>query len=198
MKPGQLIKVLLLDNYDSFTYNLLRALETAGLSDITVKKNDEIDLDEAGDYDVIVISPGPGAPSEAGICCDLIRRYAAHKPMLGICLGHQAIAEVFGASLYHLPQVRHGVQVPLRILKTDSVFSGLNGEILVGLYHSWAVADPHLPACLEVDAVSDEGVIMAITHRTFPLTGWQFHPESIMTPLGIQMLMNWVTRLVVS
>lgn len=191
MKAGHHKKILLLDNYDSFTFNLFRALEAAGMQDITVVKNDAMRPEEADDFEAMVISPGPGYPATSGVCCELIRRFAGHKPILGICLGHQAIAEVFGAQLYHLPQVRHGVQVHLKIIENDITFTSLEGEIAVGLYHSWAVSRENLPACLQVTSVSEEEVVMSLRHRQFNIHGWQFHPESIMTPQGIRMLGNW-------
>lgn len=194
-KDRQLVKVLLLDNYDSFTHILLRTLSALDLLCITVKKNDEISLAEAQEFDAFVLSPGPGFPATSGICCELIRQYAASKPMLGICLGHQAIAEVFGAQLYNLPQVQHGRCTQLTQVIANPIFDGLTSPIKVGLYHSWAVAATPFPDCLEITSRSTEGTVMSIAHKEYPIIGLQFHPESIMTPQGPLMLKNWAESL---
>ena len=184
-------KILLLDNYDSFTHNLLRALEQAGLRNIEVHANDAVSLAEAADYRAVVISPGPGYPSTSGICSELIRSMAPVRPVLGICLGHQAIAVVFGARLYRLAHPQHGQVVGLQPYGDNSRWKSMAGELRVGLYHSWAVDAESINKSMEITGLSDQGVIMSLRHRTFPAEGWQFHPESVMTPLGVQMLRSW-------
>ncbi len=188
-------KVLLVDNYDSFTYILLRTLEELDMLCITVKKNDTIDIAEIKDYDAVILSPGPGYPSTSGICCELIRQFAPTMPILGICLGHQTIAEVFGATLINLPMVHHGEITDLKITKPHFLFKGLIEPIEVGLYHSWAVSKEDCPDCLEIIAVSGNGIIMSLQHKNFPIVGVQFHPESIMTSQGHLILQNWVNSL---
>lgn len=191
-KHRQLKKLLLIDNYDSFTWNLTQIIEECGETELCIMKNDEMNVDFAKQFDAVMISPGPGIPSESGICCDIIRKYSATKPILGICLGHQAIAEVFGAKLYNLQEVQHGTCVSLINLNDELIFNGLDGEIVVGLYHSWAVSEIELPSCLEITAHSQDGVIMAIRHKKYNVRGLQFHPESVMTPSGPAMIKNWV------
>ena len=185
------MKILLIDNYDSFTYNLFQYLEEAG-AQVTVVRNDCFRLDDVAAYDKIVLSPGPGISAEAGLLEAVIKAYAATKPILGICLGEQAIGEVFGGQLYNLPKVFHGVQTPAHIVANDYLFEGLNTDIQVGRYHSWVVTTDHLPQCLEITAVSDEGQIMALRHKTFDVHGLQFHPESILTPEGRTIINNFV------
>lgn len=185
------MRILLIDNYDSFTYNLFQLLDEEG-ADVTVVRNDRFGLDEVEAYDRIVLSPGPGIPDEAGLLKPVIERYAPTKPILGVCLGEQAIGEVFGAELLNLPHVFHGVQTPAHITGNDYIFQGLPRHIQVGRYHSWVVRNEGLPACLEVTAVSDEGQIMALRHRTYDVHGIQFHPESILTPDGRQMIKNFL------
>lgn len=187
------MRLLILDNYDSFTYNLVQLIEEAGCTSYSVCKNDEVTLEEVHSFDKILLSPGPGIPSEAGILCELVRNFAAKKDILGICLGHQAIAEVFGGSLYRYRQVQHGIREEIEVVdKEESLFSNVNDRFQVGLYHSWAVEASSLPASLKVTAVSNKGVIMAISHKKYKLKGLQFHPESIMTPHGAQILKNWL------
>lgn len=185
------MKVLLIDNYDSFTYNLFQLLEEEG-AQVSVVRNDRFVLDDVAAYDKVVLSPGPGIPDEAGLLKAVIQRFAPVKPILGVCLGEQAIGEVFGATLYNLPQVFHGVQTPAHIVADDYLFRGLPRDILVGRYHSWVVAGEGLPACLEVTALSDEGQIMALRHRTYDVHGIQFHPESVLTPDGRVMIQNFL------
>lgn len=185
--------VLLVDNYDSFTYNLCQLLEEEGAR-VTVWRNDRFTLDQVEPFDKIVLSPGPGIPDEAGLLKPVISRYAPHKPILGVCLGEQAIGEVFGAQLYNLPEVFHGVQTPAHITAPDYLFDGLPADILVGRYHSWVVSAEGLPPCLEVTALSDERQIMALRHRRYDVHGIQFHPESILTPEGRQMIKNFIHR----
>ncbi|MCU0445324.1 MAG: aminodeoxychorismate/anthranilate synthase component II [Microscillaceae bacterium] len=187
------MKVLLLDNYDSFTYNLVQMLEQAGVIDLSVCKNDEISLEEVAKFDKILLSPGPDIPHTAGITCQLIEKYAPQKSILGICLGHQAIGEVCGARLIRLPQLKHGIQEEVLISDSKAlIFKGLPNQIKVGLYHSWAIDSQDLPDNLHITALSQAGTIMAITHQIWRLHGVQFHPESIMTPSGKQIIENWL------
>lgn len=187
------MKIVLIDNYDSFTYNLFQYLEEEG-AEVTVVRNDQFCIGDLQAYDKIVLSPGPGIPSEAGLLEEVIRTYAATKPILGICLGEQAIGEVFGGTLYNLPHVFHGVQTPAHIVADDYIFRSLPADIQVGRYHSWVVTTEGLPPCLEVTAVSDEGQIMALCHREYDVHGIQFHPESILTPEGRRMIHNFVAH----
>jgi len=185
------MKTIIIDNYDSFTYNLYHLLNESG-TETEVVRNDKFRLEELERYDNIVLSPGPGIPSEAGLLIDTIRAYAGKKPILGICLGHQAIGECFGAKLTNLPNVFHGVQTPVRLLGNSYLFNGLGTEIKVGRYHSWVVDPQSLPDCLEVTAVSEEGQIMALKHKEFNIHGIQFHPESVLTPEGKRIIRNWL------
>ena len=185
------MKVLVLDNYDSFTYNLVQYIQEILDQKIDVYRNDEIELDAVEDYDIIILSPGPGLPKDAGIMPALLQRYAPTKAILGVCLGHQAIGEAFGASLENLAHVFHGVETPVEVVAEDeSLFQDLPMTFQAGRYHSWVVAKDSLPATLEVTAIDQEGVIMAMRHKTYDVRGVQFHPESIMTEFGRQMLEN--------
>lgn len=186
------MKVLLLDNYDSFTYNLLHAVRELGVDDITVRRNDRLALEEAEAFDKIILSPGPGIPEEAGLLLPIVRRYAPTKSILGVCLGHQAIGQAFGAKLENLKEVYHGVQTPVRVVREDKLFDGLGREFLAGRYHSWVVSGENLPPCLEVTAVSDEGQIMALRHTEYDVRGIQFHPESVLTPRGKDIIANFL------
>ena len=185
------MKIVIIDNYDSFTYNLSHLVKALG-AEVTVLRNDQFQLADLEPYSKIILSPGPGIPSEAGLLLDVIRTYAGRKPILGVCLGHQAIGEAFGARLQNLSDVFHGVATPCHITCDDALFSGISRHITVGRYHSWVVAADNLPDCLEVTAVSDEGQIMALRHRDLNVRGIQFHPESVLTPDGKQMLQNWL------
>ena len=185
------MKIVIIDNYDSFTYNLSHLVKELG-AEVTVVRNDQFKLSDLEPYSKIILSPGPGIPSEAGLLCDVIRTYAGRKPILGICLGHQAIGEVFGGRLENLKDVFHGVATPCHIIAEDPIFSGIGRNIIVGRYHSWVVSKDSLPDCLEITAVSDEGQIMALCHKTHNIKGIQFHPESILTPDGKKMLQNWM------
>ena len=185
------LHVVIIDNYDSFTYNLSHLVKELG-PQVTVLRNDQFRLEELEPYSKIILSPGPGIPSEAGLLLDVIRHYAGRKPILGVCLGHQAIGEAFGAKLENLSDVFHGVATPCHIVADDPLFSGLDRDITIGRYHSWVVSREGLPACLEVTAVSDEGQIMALRHRELNVRGIQFHPESVLTPDGKKMLQNWM------
>ncbi len=185
------MKVLVLDNYDSFTYNLVQYIQEILEQKIDVYRNDEIELDAIEAYDLIILSPGPGLPKDAGIMPALIKRYAATKSILGVCLGHQAIGEAFGASLENLEHVFHGVETPVEVVvKDESLFQDVPTSFQAGRYHSWVVAKEDLPAVFEITAVDAEGVIMAMRHREFDVRGVQFHPESIMTEFGRKMLEN--------
>ncbi len=185
------MKIAIIDNYDSFTYNLSHLVKELG-AEVTVVRNDQFELPFLEQFSKILLSPGPGIPTEAGLLCEVIRHYAGRKPILGVCLGHQAIGEVFGARLENLSDVFHGVATPCRITAPDPLFSGLPDTITVGRYHSWVVSNEGLPDCLEVTAVSDEGQVMALRHRELNVRGIQFHPESVLTPNGRQMLQNWL------
>ena len=184
-------RIIIIDNYDSFTYNLSHLVKELG-ADVTVVRNDQFSLDDIEVFDKIILSPGPGIPSEAGLLLDVIRHYAGKKPILGVCLGHQAIGEVFGAKLENLSEVFHGVATPCRIVADDLLFQGLPDELTVGRYHSWVVSRENFPECLEVTAVSNEGQIMALRHREYDVRGIQFHPESVLTPEGKEMISNWL------
>ena len=157
-----------------------------------MKRNDQFRLEELEEFDKILLSPGPGVPEEAGLLLDVIRRYAGKKPILGVCLGEQAIGEVYGGKLTNLDEVFHGIQSPVTLTATDYLFEGLPSTVQVGRYHSWVVDRKDFPECLEVTAVSEEGYIMALRHRTLDVRGVQFHPESVLTPEGKQMLGNWI------
>lgn len=185
------MKLLILDNYDSFTYNIVHAVRELGVEP-TVARNDSISLDDIEEFDKIIISPGPGIPSEAGILPDLLLRYAGKKPILGICLGHQAIGERFGARLENLAEVYHGVQTPARVTAPDYILNGMGDEFPVGRYHSWVVSDEGLPPCLIVTSRSADGQIMSLRHREMDIHGVQFHPESLLTPDGLRIIANFI------
>lgn len=185
------MKIVIIDNYDSFTYNLSHLLKELG-ADVTVVRNDKFELKDLEQYDKIVLSPGPGIPSEAGLLLEVIRTYAGRKPILGVCLGHQAIGEVFGASLENLKEVYNGVQTEGTQLGNDYIFDGLPERVMMGRYHSWVVAKDSVPECLEVTAMSDDGEIMAMRHRQYDIHGIQFHPESVLTPEGKTIVGNFL------
>ena len=185
-------KILLFDNYDSFTYNLFHAVNELGYHDIDVRRNDRISLEEVAQYDKILLSPGPGIPQESGILLPLIRRYAAEKNILGVCLGEQAIGEAFGARLENLENVYHGVQTPIRVVADDLLFRGMESPFLAGRYHSWVVSREEFPEELEVTAEDEDGQIMALRHRSYRVRGIQFHPESVLTPQGMLIIRNWL------
>ena len=185
------MKIVIIDNYDSFTYNLSHLVKELG-AEVTVVRNDQFRLEELEQFSKIILSPGPGIPSEAGLLLDVIRTYAGRKPILGVCLGHQAIGEVFGGKLENLSDVFHGVATPCHIIADDPIFSSISREITIGRYHSWVVSREDLPDCLEVTAVSDEGQIMALRHRELNVRGIQFHPESVLTPDGKKMIQNFL------
>ena len=184
-------KILVIDNYDSFTYNLVHYLEDLDCN-VTVKRNDQLLLDEVSIFDNIVLSPGPGIPDEAGLLKDIIRTYAPTKKIFGVCLGQQAIAEVFGGTLINLNEVYHGIATKINILKGDDpLFKGMPTEIEVGRYHSWVV-NPDLPGVLEVTSVDENGQIMSLRHKEYNVCAVQFHPESVLTPDGKKILENWL------
>ena len=179
----------MLDNYDSFTYNVVHILKELG-ADVDVIRNDKITVREVDKYQKIVLSPGPGLPEEAGIMMDLIGQYASTKSILGICLGHQAIGQHFGAELYNIGEVIHGKAKNTIVVKEDTLFKGLPKEFISGRYHSWAIKN--LPDCLELIATDENNVVQALRHKEYDVRGVQFHPESIMTQYGKEMLANWL------
>ena len=189
------MNIVIIDNYDSFTYNLSHLVKELG-AEVTVLRNDKFQLQDLMPFDKIILSPGPGIPCEAGLLLDVIKTYAGKKPILGVCLGHQAIAEAFGGSLINLTEVFHGVATEGTILSdggdVDYIFRGLPSRITMGRYHSWVVDRTTLPACLQVTAESDEHQIMALRHREYDIRGIQFHPESVLTPQGKDIIANWI------
>lgn len=185
------MKILVVDNYDSFVFNLVHILYNLGVDEVEVLKNDKIDLDSINNFDKILLSPGPGIPKEAGLMPEIIKRFASSKSILGICLGHQAIAESFGGSLINMQTPLHGVASALTITQEDYLFDGISSGINVGHYHSWIV-DNKLPDTLEVLASNESGNIMALRHKEYDVRGLQFHPESVLTESGIAMIANWL------
>ncbi|MBP2282480.1 anthranilate synthase component 2 [Flavobacterium sp. CG_23.5] len=184
-------KILVIDNYDSFTYNLVHYLEDLNC-EVTVYRNDEFDIDEIAIFDKILLSPGPGIPDEAGLLKEVIRKYAPTKSIFGVCLGQQAIGEVFGGTLSNLDKVYHGVATMVKTVVVDELlFEGLGNEFEVGRYHSWVV-DADLPDVLEATSFDENGQVMSLRHKTFDVRGVQFHPESVLTPNGKKILENWV------
>lgn len=189
MKP-----ILVIDNYDSFTYNLVHLIHELG-QEVVVWRNDKFEMADVAAFDKILLSPGPGIPEEAGLLLDLIRTYAPVKDILGICLGQQAIAEAFGGSLLNLGKPMHGIATPMKILDIhEPIFKDCPPQLAVGRYHSWVVNPAGLPACLQVTAVDDDGQIMALRHQALKVQGLQFHPESVLTPHGKQMIKNWLSN----
>ena len=185
------MKTVIIDNYDSFTYNLAHLVKELG-AEVDVLRNDKFELEELEKYDKIILSPGPGIPEEAGLLLEVIRTYAGRKPILGVCLGEQAIGQAFGGKLTNLSEVFHGIQTNVKIKNKDYIFSGLPTEIPVGRYHSWVVDTDGFPAELVITAISSEGQIMALKHREYDVHGIQFHPESVLTPDGKQIVGNWL------
>lgn len=185
------MKIVIIDNYDSFTYNLSHLVKELG-AEVTVYRNDQFQLNQLEVFDKIILSPGPGIPSEAGLLLDVIRTYAGRKPILGVCLGHQAIGEVFGGKLTNLSDVYHGIATEGTQFGVDPIFTGLPKRIIMGRYHSWVVNRVDFPSCLEITAVSDDGQIMALRHRNYNIHGIQFHPESVLTPEGRTIIKNWL------
>ena len=187
------MKVVIIDNYDSFTYNLSHLVKRLG-ANVAVYRNDQFSISQLKVFDKIILSPGPGIPSEAGLLLDVIKSYAGQKPILGVCLGHQAIGEVFGATLTNLSDVYHGVATEGTQFGTDPIFNGLPRRIVMGRYHSWVVSRDGFPDCLEITAESDDGQIMALRHRNYNIHGIQFHPESVLTPDGETIIKNWLEQ----
>jgi len=184
-------KILVIDNYDSFTYNLVHYLQDLGC-EVTVKRNDQLTLKEVEPFDKIVLSPGPGIPDEAGLLKPIIKAYAKTKSILGVCLGQQAIGEVFGGTLINLDTVFHGVATQVEISVDDEIlFNGMEKTLNVGRYHSWVVS-PDLPKELEATSFDENGQVMSLRHKIYDVKGVQFHPESVLTPNGKQMLENWL------
>ncbi|HNW57922.1 MAG TPA: aminodeoxychorismate/anthranilate synthase component II [Bacteroidales bacterium] len=186
-------KILVIDNYDSFTYNLVHYIEKLTGVKPAVFRNDEISLDAAGNYDKILISPGPGIPREAGICIDLIKRYSPEKSILGICLGLQAIGESFGAGLENLSEVYHGIASKITVIdEDDQLFKGIPPSFNAGRYHSWIVSRKNIPDCLKITCIDDNNMIMGMRHKDYDVRGLQFHPESVLTEFGYDIIRNWV------
>jgi len=185
------LRILIVDNYDSFTHNLYHyAVQFAG--EVRVVKNTIIKISQVDKYDKIILSPGPGLPEEHHNLKELIIKYAVTKSILGVCLGHQAIAESFGAKLKNLDNVMHGVSTEITLAKNDVIFQNIPNKIKVGHYHSWIIDAPTLPDCFEITSLNEDGLIMSIKHKTMDVKGLQFHPESIMTEYGLHMIKNWV------
>jgi len=186
-------KILIIDNYDSFTYNLVQYVKELTQAPVDVFRNDAIDLAKLEDYDTIIFSPGPGLPQDSGIMIDAIKQYAPHKKILGVCLGHQAIGMAFGSKLHNLKKVYHGVKTPVEITdQKDEIFKEIPKITEVGRYHSWVIEPGSIPEDLQVTAQTDDGQIMAVKHKKFKVWGLQFHPESIMTDKGKQMIQNFL------
>ena len=185
------MRIVIIDNYDSFTYNLAHLVKELG-AEVEVLRNDQFQIEDLLPYDKIILSPGPGIPSEAGLLLDVIRQYAPIKPILGVCLGHQAIGEYFGGHLTNLSQVFHGVSSTVRVTTPDYIYNELPDHIEVGRYHSWVVDTHAFPDCLEITSVSEEGQIMSLRHRQYDVRGIQYHPESVLTPDGQKIISNWL------
>ena len=184
--------ILMIDNYDSFTYNLVQYVEEIVGHEIDIYRNDKIELSRINEYEYIILSPGPGLPKDAGIMPEVIKKYAPTKKILGVCLGHQAIAEAFGGSLQNLSKVYHGVATEMKVGTSDVIFDGVSKEFKAGRYHSWIVNKNDFPSVLEVTAIDDEGEVMALAHKEYQVKGVQFHPESILTPEGKKMIANFL------
>ncbi len=191
------MKILIFDNYDSFTYNLVHVVEKIIHEKVDVYRNDKIPLEKINEYEKIILSPGPGLPCESGLLLPLIKEYAPSKSILGVCLGLQAIGETFGGNLINLKEVYHGVATKIKVkekrtLSENDVFGSLPNEIEVGRYHSWIVSKENFPDDLEITAEDENGCIMALRHRKFDVQGVQFHPESVLTPMGETIMRNWL------
>lgn len=186
------MKILVFDNYDSFTYNLVQLIKEQSNAKIEVYRNDEIPLEAVKTYDKILLSPGPGIPSESGLLLPLIKEYAATKSIFGVCLGQQAIAEAFGGSLTNLSKVYHGIATPIELTATSILFEGLPKTFNVGRYHSWVVNESDLPTALKITSKDKEGYIMSLEHREYDVKGVQYHPESVLTPEGAKIIANWL------
>ena len=189
------MKILVFDNYDSFTYNLVQLIKELAMdARVDVYRNDEIALEKVKDYDKILLSPGPGIPSESGLLLPLIKEYAATKSIFGVCLGQQAIGESFGGSLSNLSKVYHGIATPVHITQPSILFEGLPSSFQVGRYHSWVVNEKDLPKELIVTSKDDEGYIMSLEHSNYDVKGVQYHPESVLTPDGAKIIANWLKK----
>jgi len=187
------MKILVIDNYDSFTFNLVHYIENLTNETMDVFRNDKISINDIEKYDKILLSPGPGIPEEAGICIDLIKRYAKSKSILGVCLGHQAIAQAFGGTITNLDTVYHGVSSYVNVLSVDdSLYKDIPGRFEVGRYHSWVVTRENLPDCFKINSLDDNGMIMGISHKEFDVRGVQYHPESVLTDNGMKIMSNWL------
>ncbi|EHQ40989.1 anthranilate synthase component II [Myroides odoratus] len=187
-------EIIIIDNRDSFTYNLYQIFDEHPLCNIHIVQSDQVQLDDLAVYDQLVLSPGPDVPRAYPILFDIIARYEHSKPILGVCLGHQAIGEYYGAELYNIAQVFHGQTRFLQLLTPDLLFNNIPDQTPIGLYHSWALSPQNFPETLEITAMSNDQVIMAFAHKTKNVRGIQFHPESYMTPAGRQMLANWIEQ----
>jgi anthranilate synthase component 2 len=188
------MKILLFDNYDSFTYNLLHLVEQFDGVEVEVFRNDEIKIDEVRRFDKIILSPGPGLPDEAGILKEVIKEYSSSKNILGVCLGMQAIGEVFGGKLFNLEKVQHGVANTTTVIdESEVLFKNIPSSFKTGRYHSWMVSKENLPDCFKITSIDEQGNIMSLKHKTFDVRGVQFHPESILTEFGKEMMENWIT-----
>lgn len=191
------MRILVFDNYDSFTYNLVHLIEKILHKKVEVFRNDQLPLEKVKEYDKIILSPGPGIPEEAGLLLPLIKEYAATKSILGVCLGHQAIGEAFGGTLVNLSTVYHGVATPIQVKSKNEkplspLFNNLAAEIEVGRYHSWIIANENFPEELEITATDENNYIMALQHKKYDVQGVQFHPESVLTPVGETIMRNWL------
>ncbi len=186
-------KILVLDNYDSFTYNLIHYIKELTTDTVDVFRNNEISIDAVAMYDKILLSPGPGIPSEAGIMPQVIKQYGATKNILGVCLGHQAIVEAYGGEIFNMPTVYHGVESLLTIIGNDELYSGFDKTFLAGRYHSWNAVKNTLPDCFIITAVDELGEVMSVKHKTHNVRGVQYHPESVLTPKGKKLIQNWLT-----
>ena len=191
------MKILVFDNYDSFTYNLVHLVEKIIHEKVDVHRNDQIPMEKVKEYDKIILSPGPGIPEEAGLLLPLIKEYASSKSILGVCLGHQAIGQAFGGKLINLSSVFHGVATKIEVRSQESgvgspLFNGLPNELEVGRYHSWVVSKENFPDDLEITAEDETGMIMGLQHKTYDVQGVQFHPESVLTPMGEEIMRNWL------
>ena len=188
------MKILVFDNYDSFTYNLVQMIREITKANVDVFRNDEIQLEDIKAYDKILLSPGPGIPSESGLLLPLIKEYAATKSIFGVCLGQQAIAEAFGGSLSNLSKVYHGIATPVHLTTPSILFDGMPTTFSVGRYHSWVVNENDLPAELTITSKDDDGYIMSLEHKTYDVKGVQYHPESVLTPDGAKIIANWLKK----
>jgi anthranilate synthase component 2 len=186
------MRILVFDNYDSFTYNLVHLVQKIVTDPVDVYRNDQIPLEKVKEYDKIILSPGPGIPTEAGLLIPLIEEYAATKSILGVCLGHQAIGEAFGGKLINLSTVYHGVSTSCHLQNDCKLFEGLPSDIEIGRYHSWIVSEENFPKELEITAKDENGYIMGLQHKSFDVQGVQFHPESVLTPDGETIIRNWL------